>query len=104
MCRSSPSARHSEPPAIASTGGERPLSAGAARRARLPTAVGALIAIAVALLVGGSQGSPGPAVSLSAGPNTVGVIDGSQDILSKVVTGAARPGGAVYGAGATWID
>ena len=98
-----PPARHSEPPAIASTGGERPLSAGAARRARLPTAVGALIAIAVALLVGGSQGSPGPAVSLSAGPNTVGVIDGSQDILSKVVTGAARPGGAVYGAGATWI-
>ena len=38
-----------------------------------------------------------------AGPDTVGIIDGRHDVLSGVVTGAARPGGVAYGAGATWI-
>ena len=98
-----PPARHPEPPAIASTGRERPPSAGAAHRAQLLSAAGAVLAVTLALLVGGSQGPRGSGAPVSAGPDTVGVIDGSQDILSTVVTGTGRPGGAAYGAGATWI-
>ena len=98
-----PPARHPEPPAIASTGRERPLSAGTAHRAQLLSAVGAVLAVTLALLVGGSQGPRGSGAPVSAGPDTVAVIDGSQDILSTVVTGTGRPGGAAYGAGATWI-
>jgi YVTN family beta-propeller protein len=98
-----PPARPPERAVIAFTGGERSLTAGPARRVRLLSAVGAVLAVALALLVGGSQGSRESGASVSAGPDTVGVIDGSQDILSKVVTGAGRPGGAAFGAGAAWI-
>jgi YVTN family beta-propeller protein len=98
-----PPARHSEPSAIASTGRERPLSAGAAHRTQLLSAAGAVLAVTLALLVGGSQGPRGSGAPVSAGPDTVAVIDGSQDILSRVVTGTGRPGGAAHGAGATWI-
>jgi YVTN family beta-propeller protein len=38
-----------------------------------------------------------------AGADTVGVIDGSRDHLSGVVTGVGRPGGIASGAGAVWI-
>ena len=96
-------ARHPEPSAIASTGRERPLSAGTAHRAQLLSAAGAVLAVTLALLVGGSQGPRGSGAPVSAGPDTVAVIDGSQDILSTVVTGTGRPGGAAHGAGATWI-
>jgi len=96
-------ARPSEPSPIARTGEKRPLPAALTHRTRLLSAVGTVLALALALLVGGSQGSRGSGTPVSAGPDTVGVIDGSRDILSKVVTGAARPGGTAYGAGATWV-
>jgi YVTN family beta-propeller protein len=98
-----PPARHPEPSAIASAGRERSLSAGTAHRAQLLSAAGAVLAVTLALLVGGSQGPRGSGAPVSAGPDTVAVIDGSQDILSTVVTGTGRPGGAAHGAGATWI-
>jgi len=96
-------ARQGVPEAIASAQGERPPSAGVANRARLLAAAGAILAIALTLMMGGSSGSRGRAGSLVAGPDTVGVIDGSGDVLSGVVAGAGRPGGAAYGAGAAWI-
>ncbi len=92
-----------EPPAIApAVPGQSPPVA-APGRARLLTAAGAVLAVSAALLLGGSSGPRGPAASLTAGADTVGIIDGSRDVLSGVVTGAGRPGGAAYGAGATWI-
>jgi ABC-type transport system substrate-binding protein/DNA-binding SARP family transcriptional activator/streptogramin lyase len=90
-------------PAIAAIEAERPSPVAAARRARLVTAVAVVLAVTVALLLDGSSVSRGPAASLMAGPDTVGIIDGSHNVLSGVVTGAARPGGVAYGAGATWI-
>ena len=90
-------------PAIAATKAERPSSVAAARRARLLTAAAAVLLVTVALLLGGSSASRGPAASLMAGPDTVGIVDGSRDVLSGVVTGTGRPGGIAYGAGATWI-
>jgi YVTN family beta-propeller protein len=40
---------------------------------------------------------------LLAGPNTIGVIDGTSGNLSGVVTDVGRPNGIAYGAGAVWI-
>jgi ABC-type transport system substrate-binding protein/DNA-binding SARP family transcriptional activator/streptogramin lyase len=99
-----PPPRPPGPPAIDPEGPERPPPVAAAYRARLLTAAGAVLACILALLVGGSSGSRGSAASLVAGPDTVGIIDGGQGILSGVVTGAGRPGGVAYGAGATWIS
>jgi ABC-type transport system substrate-binding protein/DNA-binding SARP family transcriptional activator/streptogramin lyase len=98
-----PPVRPQGPPAIIPTAAERPPSAPATYRARLLTAAGAAVAVTLALLLGGSSGSRGPAASLIAGPDTVGVVDGSRDALTAVVTGIGRPGGVAYGAGATWI-
>jgi hypothetical protein len=88
-----PPARPSEPSAIAPTGSERPLPARSARHARLLSAAGVVLAVALALLAGGSQGSRGSGAPASAGPDTVGVIDGSRDVLSDVVTPAAGRAG-----------
>jgi ABC-type transport system substrate-binding protein/DNA-binding SARP family transcriptional activator/sugar lactone lactonase YvrE len=90
-------------PAIAAIEAKRPWPVAAARRTRLLTAAAAVLLVTVALLLGGSSVSRGPAAALMAGPDTVGIIDGRHDVLSGVVTGAARPGGVAYGAGATWI-
>ncbi len=91
------------PPAVAlpAAGRFRPVTA--RYRARVLTAAGAVLALTAALLLGGSSGARGPGASLIAGPDTVGVIDGSHNVLSEVVTGTGRPGGVAYGAGATWI-
>jgi len=99
-------ARPSELPVTARTGEKQPRPAALAyrtHRTRLLSAVGTVLAVALTLLVGGSHSSRGSGTPVSAGPDTVGVIDGSHDILSEVVTGAARPGGTAYGAGATWV-
>jgi ABC-type transport system substrate-binding protein/DNA-binding SARP family transcriptional activator len=98
-----PPPRPPGPPAIDPEGPERPPPVAAAYRARLLTAAGAMLACTLALLMGGSSGSRGPA-SLVAGPDTVGIIDGGQGVLSGVVTGAGRPGGVAYGAGAAWVS
>jgi ABC-type transport system substrate-binding protein/DNA-binding SARP family transcriptional activator/streptogramin lyase len=90
-------------PAIAATGAERRSSVAAAYRPRLLTAAAAVLLVTVALLVGGSSASRGPAASLMAGPDTVGIVDGSRDVLSRVVTGTGRPGGVADGVGAAWI-
>ena len=76
--------------------------AATARRKRLLPVTGAAAAVAV-LLVGGLAILPATRASLQAGPNTVAVIDGSRNAVSAVVTGAGRPGGVAYGAGATWV-
>jgi ABC-type transport system substrate-binding protein/streptogramin lyase len=99
-----PPPRPPGPPAIDPEGPERPPPVAAAYRARLLTAVGAVLACTLALFMGGSSGSRGPAAPLVAGPDTVGIIDGGQGVLSGVVTGAGRPGGVAYGAGAAWIS
>jgi hypothetical protein len=79
-------------PAIAATGAERRSSVAAAYRPRLLTAAAAVLLVTVALLVGGSSASRGPAASLMAGPDTVGIVDGSRDVLSGVVTGTGEAG------------
>ena len=89
-------------PAIAATKAERPASV-AVYRARLLIAAVAVLLVTVALLVGGSSASRGPAASLMTRPDTVGVIDGRRDVLSAVVTDTGRPGGIAYGVGAAWI-
>jgi YVTN family beta-propeller protein len=64
------------------------------------SAVAVALAVAIALLVAvTSRGS----AQLTAGPNTVGVIDGGQARLSAVVTGIGRPNGVAYGAGSVWV-
>jgi ABC-type transport system substrate-binding protein/DNA-binding SARP family transcriptional activator len=98
-----PPAPSPAPLAIAAAGAERPSSRAAAYRARLLTAAAAVLLVTVALLVGGSSAFRGPAASLMAGPDTVGVIDAGRNVLTGVVTGPGRPGGVAYGAGATWI-
>ena len=90
-------------PAIAATKAGRPSSVAAAHRARLLTAATVVLLVTVVLLLGGSSSARRSAASLMAGPNTVGIVDGSHDVLSGVVTGAGRPGGVAYGAGAIWI-
>ena len=90
-------------PAIAATEAGRPSSVAAAHRARLLTAATAVLLVTVVLLLGGSSSARRSAASLMAGPNTVGIVDGSRDVLSGVVTGVGRPGGVAYGAGAIWI-
>ena len=104
-----PPARAGRPQAIAPAGDRRSRSVAVTRsvagtrRTRLLTAAGASLAVILALLVGSSfRGSGGPA-SVVAGPDTVGVIDGARNVVSGVVTGAGRPAGAAYGAGAAWI-
>jgi YVTN family beta-propeller protein len=94
-----PPAPASGPPRIVPPGSQQ---RGRAYRARLLTVAGAVL-VALALLISGSSGSGGPRPALAAGPDTVGVIDGSRDVLSDVVTTGGRPGGAAYGAGAAWI-
>jgi YVTN family beta-propeller protein len=99
-----PPARVGGPQATVPAGDERPRSAAAAYRTRLLTAAGAALALAVASLIGGASiGTRGPSAPVVAGPDTVGAIDGSRGVLSGVVTGAGRPGGVAYGAGASWI-
>ena len=75
----------------------------AARRTRGLAAAVLAFAIVLVLLVTVSPGSRGTSAVLSAGPDTIGIIDGSQDVLRAVVTGTGRPGGIAHGAGATWI-
>ena len=92
-----------EPPAGAPAAAERLPSRAAAHRARLVTAAGGALAVTLALLIGGSSTVRGPAASLTAGPDTVGVIDAGRNVLTAVVTAPGRPGGVARGAGATWI-
>ena len=76
-----------------------PPAAGAGRRKRLLAVVGALAVVIAVMVAGATRGS----AQLAAGPNTVGVIDGTRGDLSAVVTGVGRPNGVAYGAGAVWI-
>src|SRR6516162_5359027 len=72
----------------------------AARRARLPTAIAAGLALilAVAFLGGRPQTPP-----VSAAPDTVAVINASRADLASVVAGIGRPGGIAYEAGTAWV-
>jgi peptide/nickel transport system substrate-binding protein len=72
---------------------------GAVGGRRLLAAAGTL-AVGLAVLVAGATHGP---ARLTAGPNTVDVIDGANGNLSAVVTGAGRPNGIAYGLGAVWI-
>jgi YVTN family beta-propeller protein len=72
----------------------------AARRARLPAAAGAGLALVLAMVFLGARPS---ASSVSAAADTVAVIDASRASLAEVVAGIGRPGGIAYGAGATWV-
>jgi len=79
--------------------GERPPQGAVTRRRRMLAAAGAVLTVILALLTGGSSGPRGSTASLTAGPDTVGVIDGSRDLLSEVVTGDGRPG---WGSSVNW--
>jgi YVTN family beta-propeller protein len=70
---------------------------------RVLAAAGVVLAAIVALVVGGPSRGSGRMTPVVAGANTVGVIDGSRDHLSGVVTGVGRPGGIASGEGAVWI-
>jgi ABC-type transport system substrate-binding protein/DNA-binding SARP family transcriptional activator len=69
-------------------------------RAKRLIAVAAASAVTLALLV--AMTAHGPA-QLTAGPDTVGVIDAGQDALTAVITRVGRPSGVAYGAGAAWV-
>jgi YVTN family beta-propeller protein len=73
------------------------------RRRRLLVAAGTTLAVTLALLVTGLPSGSGGSLPRTAGPNTVGAINGSQNALSGVVTGTGRPGGVAYAAHAVWI-
>ena len=82
----------------------RPRSpAGATRRLRLLSVAGTTIAVTLALLMTGLSRGAGPPGPGAAGPDSVGVIDGSRNAVSAVVAGIGKPGGVAYGAGAVWI-
>jgi YVTN family beta-propeller protein len=89
-------------PALASgqTPEERFSRIPAVRRTRLPAAVGASLALVLVLLYLGDRPRASP---ISAGPDTVAVINASRANLTGVVAGIGRPGGIAYGAGATWV-
>jgi len=73
---------------------------GGPNRAKRLIAVAAVSAVGVALLAAVTIHDP---PQLTAGPNTVGVIDAGQGALTDVVTGVGRPNGVAYGAGAAWV-
>jgi ABC-type transport system substrate-binding protein/DNA-binding SARP family transcriptional activator len=61
----------------------------------------ALVFALVAAVIAGTRAHGGPG---QAGPDTVGVIDASQNSLTAVVTSVGTPGGAAQGYGFTWIS
>ena len=73
---------------------------GTVRRVRLTAAVGASLALILAVLF---FGAGPPASPVQAAPDAVAVINASQADLTGVVAGIGRPGGIAYGAGATWV-
>ena len=97
-----------EPPP--GTGSRRPPAPGNGGRLRSAAAypkrllaVTGVAAAVTALLAGGLATVSATRISPHAGPDTVAVIDGGQNAVSAVVTGAGRPGGVAYGAGAAWV-
>jgi len=98
-----PPARAVEPQAITPAGAWRSLSAAATRRARLVAAAGVSLAVLLALLVSRSSGVPGVSAFVAPGQEAVAVIDATRSVVTGVVTGAGRPSGLAYGAGAAWI-
>jgi ABC-type transport system substrate-binding protein/DNA-binding SARP family transcriptional activator/streptogramin lyase len=90
-------------PRAPSSGNSRRLTPAIAAHPKRMLAVTGAAAAAAALLAGGLAILPPTRASPQAGPNTVAVLDGSRNTVSAVVTGAGRPGGAAYGAGATWV-
>ena len=77
-------------------GKRQPRLFGRKRLAAVAVALAVVIALPVAM-------TTRERAQLTAGPNTVGVIDGGQERLSAVVTGVGRPNGVAYGAGAVWV-
>ena len=69
---------------------------GPKRLAAIAVALAVVIALPVAM-------ATRERAQLTAGPNTVGVIDGGQERLSAVVSGVGRPNGVASGAGASWV-
>jgi YVTN family beta-propeller protein len=97
-----PASRAKEPQARAAAETSRFSRVGRTRLKQLAGA-GTLAVVTLALLMVGFSRSSGGAATPAAGPDTVGVIDSARNVLSGVVTGAARPNGVAYGAGAVWI-
>jgi len=93
-----PPARAVRPKTTASAEGRRAVWAAGTRRARLLAAAGVSLAILLVLVVSSSSRTP-----VTPGPDTVGVIDATQGAVTGVVSGAGRPAGMAYGAGAAWI-
>ena len=91
------------PKARAQADGSRRSPAGGTRRRRLLAAAGTSLAVTLALFMTGPSQGAGGSAPVVAGPNTVGIIDGSRNVVSGVVRGIGRPGGVAYAAGATWI-
>jgi YVTN family beta-propeller protein len=71
-----------------------------ARRVRWLLASATALALAAAALANGISRGSNP---LTAGPDSIGLIDGAQANLTAVVTGVGRPAGIAYGAGAAWV-
>ena len=95
-----PPARAVRPQTTASAAGRPPGWAAGTRRVRLLATAGVSLAIILVLLVGSSSRVPGV---VTPGPDTVGVIDATQGVMTAVVSGAGRPAGLAYGAGAAWV-
>jgi ABC-type transport system substrate-binding protein/DNA-binding SARP family transcriptional activator len=97
-----------DPPARAAAGTAVPGTtgrwlAGRIRRPWLLTAAGAVLVLMLALLLAGPLNPSGGSASLTAGPDTVGIIDGGRGVVSTLVTGVGRPNGVAYGAGSVWV-
>jgi len=98
-----PPGRAVRPQTTASAAGRRPGWPAGTRRAQLLAAAGVSMAIILVLLVTSSSRAPGESAFVTPGPDTVGVIDATQGVVTGVVSGAGRPAGLAYGAAAAWI-
>jgi ABC-type transport system substrate-binding protein/DNA-binding SARP family transcriptional activator len=70
---------------------------------------GVILAFAALLAIGGVAAilavalSGEPARSLAAAPNSIGVVDGSRDVVRTVIRAGGEPGGIAAGEGAVWV-
>ena len=74
---------------------------GARRKRAGVAAVVSLALIAALILIASAR--PGRASSVTAGPDTVAVINADSSVLTKVIGGIGRPGDIATGVGATWV-
>lgn len=91
-----------EPPALAPAARGPRLSFDLLRAQRKQVGIAAVVSLAlISALILIASSHPGRASDVTAGPDTVAVIDTGRSVLTGVVTAIGRPGGIANGAGGT---